>query len=445
MNNENKEYIVFFDEKNKVNDLNQIVANYIDNKTSQNFDISIGFILNYIWHYQAFYSDTFDNIRKNSLKKAISLCSDELLIKVYKQSLCLISIMQKENIKSFPEDMQIVKNKYMIIENYSSKFREDLNNQNDFFYKRYNDYYYDENINIDALFQLLTILKERNLLEHVQIYQDDFFKIFSTKYILKNHALNFFLDLPIGGEKYDSLKLYLDGIEFYLDNYDTSHDDNLSYSRQLRNIKYFFNEFLSIWNILNSLKDEDLKIYTKKYLDICQNFIEKNSGFLSKKSTSFFQDIIKIKKQKNAFGSSIFKKEDQCLKINFEDVPSKLICISLSEVANYQRDQYDKAFEIKYIQSALEKMFKSIQNVLVTFNNNNMYVVFINLDNLNDRLFSNAIQKITNSILFEKLNPNLKFQDEYEKLIDKIIMEQDLLELTIRKNSSPSKSPITKF
>lgn len=92
-------------------------------------------------------------------------------------------------------------------------------------------------------------------------------------------------------------------------------------------------------------------------------------------------------------------------------------------------------------------MFKSIQNVLVTFNHNNMYVVFINLDNLNDRLFSNAIQTITNSILFEKLNPNLKFQDEYDNLMDKIIMEQDLLEqnLNIQKNSSSSKRPITKF
>lgn len=426
-------------ELKSVNDFNEIVCTHYEN------DISIGSFLKLYWlpnNSNSFYD--YDNFYSKNYQLLVDFCTDDLLVRLYKQSICLISQLRNIPIKSFPEDYQIVKEKLKIIDNHN---KTPILNQKDIFYKFYtykNITSIKTGINIFKLNHLIKTLNERGLSDKILMHPEDITNIFSATEILYSpdgENILFFSNIPTFGNKIELLDKYVDSFSEYVIK---QENENNPYSKfSYPSPRSFLNDFSIMFKILNENKDENFKDITKKYLTTCSNFTEKYPGLISPKYCSFSKDLIRLKKQKQSFASSIFEQYITS-KTDFKILDSKTVIVDIVSVLKYQRDKHTKAFEPKHIKSTLQKNVENLNTVILSSYDNIIYFTFFNTNKLDNTIFNQTIDNFMSFMLGEVLNPKRSFLNEYDNFINKAIMENDLLAIS-QKNNSQKVAKINKF
>lgn len=246
-----QDVFIFSKELKSVNDFDEIVC------THNGDDVAIGNFLKFNWFPKSvvrFYG--FNEFLNVNSHLAVSLCTDELLIRLYKQSICLIAYLRNIPIKSFSEEYLFVKEKFKTSENYEKSFL--LADQKDCFYKFYTFKFEQEKkeaINIFRLNFLIKNIIERGLSDKVAMHQEDINNIFSAKEVI--HSLEarnifFFCNIPVVGNNFELLDNYVDSVSEYI-------IEKKSSSRDLFNLKNFLNDFSTMFKILNQNEDEYLK------------------------------------------------------------------------------------------------------------------------------------------------------------------------------------------
>lgn len=430
-----QDIFIFSKEPNSVNDFDEIVC------THNGDDIAIGNFLKFYWFpkpYVRFYD--FNEFLNVNSHLTMSLCTDELLIRLYKQTICLIAYLRNIPIKSFPEEYQLVKEKFQANENYEKSFL--LADQKDCFYKFYTYNFANqkqEAINISRLNSLIKTIIERGLSDQVLMHPEDINNIFSVKEIIHSpdgKNIYFFCNVPVMGNNFDLIDKYVDSIAEYIIEQESS-------SRELFVLRFFLNDFSIMFQTLNQNEDEDFKQITKKYLTICSNFTEKYPGFISSKHCTFLKDIIKLKKQTKTFAHSVFEIKTEIPDVDFEVFDTKTVVVNILSVLKYQRDKYEKVFEPKYIKSTLQKNFESLKSGILSIQGNDIYFTFSNQNDLNESIFNQTIDEFMSLMLNEILNPKRNFLKEYEILMNKAIMENDMMKIS--HNNSTTVAKVNKF
>lgn len=427
------ENFYFIKEAKSVNDFDEIVCNH------DGTDIAIGHFLKIYWYKNnlSFYNfEIFLNQHKDFV---VSLCTDELLLSLYKQTICCIAHLRNIKIDSFPEDSKIVQELFVSHPSDFDKKSDLLKNQINCFYQ--NSEQYGKGINLPRLTFLINTLKERKLDDQVKMNVQDIHKLFTAQELFSfqdGKSIEFFLNIPVHGNNLSLLDHYLDSFNQFIE-INKGHIHSINFF----SIRFFLNDFALMWEILNKNKDENFKVITKKYLDICSSFLADYPRLISNKHNHFPKDLIKFKKQKTAFGYSIFESNKPTSEIKFKNIDTKTIILDILPISQYHRDTYEKVFEYKYIKSTLENNFKKLNVGVISIYGDSLYLTFFNQHKLKEPLFNQTIQDFMNFMLTEKLNPKRDFSKEFNILIDKALMQNELLNSDT--SIQPPKTKVKKF
>lgn len=408
-------------EPNSVNDFDEIIG------TQNGDDIAIGNLLKFNWfpHPPIRFYD-FNEFLSDNADLAIPLCSDNLLIRLYKESICLIAYLKNISITSFPEEQSIVKEKFQQNQNYEKKFI--LDNQTDSFYKlfTYNIEGTIKNaINIHRLVYLIKHLEKRGLSDKVIMDSDDITAIFSAERIIRTQGgrnIFLFCHIPTNGNHFSLLEKYVDDAAEFID--EKERNQNIS---ALFELNPFFNDFVHMCNLLNENKDEHFKQITKKYMNICSKFMSNYPGLLSPKYCNFSKELLKLKKNTKSFAHSILETKSEISNVDFDMYDTKTILINIISVLNYQKDKHDKIFDPKYIKSTLLSQFKTLNVGTSDSHGDTLYFTFFNQEKLDPSIFNSTIQNFISIMLQDVLKSKKNFTKEYEILINQAILENDLL------------------
>lgn len=429
---ENSNNFNFIKKEKTVNDFDEIVCQH------EGDDVALGNFIKFFWFPKTRFYE-FNVFLGENYHFALSLCTDELLIKLYKESICLIAQLRNISIASFPEETILVKEKFQQNQKYDKKLL--LSNQNDSFYKLYL-YNPDNEINLFDLTFLINTLIERGLSEKVKMYSQDINKLFKPQFIIgfqDDMVIDFFLKIPVEGSNFSLLDKYLDNVIEYI-----AEQENNEAHMKLFNLRFFLNDFSLMWKKLNQNKDEEFKVITKKYLNICTQFFDRHPGFIRPQYCNFSKKLIAFKKQTKAFAHSIFE-SSSIVNVAFQAINTKTIIIKTSSILQYQRDVHQKSFEPQYIVNTIQKNFNNLKvGVSTAYGESTIYLTFFNQHKLDESIFHHTIDSFMNVMLSEKLNPKRDFIVEYNILIDKAIMENDLLK-SGGKSSSTGISKVKKF
>ena len=415
-----KDTFSFTKEPKSINEFDETVGRYNDD------DVAIGNFLKFHWFPGPairFYD--FNAFLSENAHLTLNFCTDSLLVRLYKECICLIAHLRNISITSFPEEQLIVKEKLQTNENYERSFI--LSNQQDSFYKLYTYRFekeMEERINIYRLNVLIDTLNERGLSDKVLMNPEDISNIFSAKEIIKSQSgqnIFFFSNIPTNGNNFELLDKYLDSVTEYIAEREKEKD-----YISLNNLRFFLNDFTIMYKTLNQNKDEYFKKITTKYLTICSTFTENHPGFIGPKYCTFSKDLAKLKKQKTTFASSILEIKKEVSNIEFENFDTKTVVVSVVEILKYQRDKYNKALEPKYIKSTFQSNFERLKVGVSAIHGDDIYLTFFNYENLEHSIFNQAIDEFMNLMLSETINPKRNFIKEYEILINKAVMENDI-------------------
>lgn len=426
--------LIFTAKEKSINDFDSIVCQH--NGT----DVAIGHFLKFYWYpipTVRFYD--LEALLNNYHSRVVSFCTDDLLIRLYKESICSLALLRNIPIQSFPDEYLIFKEKFENNESYD--IQNIIPHISDSFYKSYTKYF-TNGINIHKTYFLIQALADRGLSKQVQILPEDINNIFTPKHIIKcsnGVSPNFFLNIPTTGNNLELLDKYLDQIVKFKEIINESWID-------FTRVTIFCDDFKHMYQILNDTKNKELLPLTKKHFSIALRLSEEYPNLFKPSNCKFLKDITRLKKKTKDFGYSILEDDkSSSMEVDFDIFKTKTILINCLDVLKYQREKYNKVLTPQYVLTTLKTILENLSIGVISISGHKIYFSLFEKSTIDEEIFNKAIDNFIQLILKEPLSPRVIFKKEYEIIMTQATMETDILKLDNQQSTGGKKGGAKKF